>query len=620
MGSIPSRYVVFDTETSETVIREEPRHVSLHFRLGVAKLVSDSSDNGSVSTYLQFTDSESFFDFLDRIPKGKEKIWIFAHNLGFDLRIIDLFSHISSGRYTLLNPFPSKKSTTQDTPFIVLDDPPTIIRLYRNDGQEFMWLDTWQWLSSSLAKIGKILGNAKGVMPELDAPIEDWFVYCRKDVDVLDDALQRIFAWLRANNYKSFHPTRAGQAKLIYSQIYEKRRIKYHGDPEIQAIERPSYYGGFTECFRVGSIEGPIHQVDANSLYPYVMSKYWYPCEVRSSHLSGNDTTTQVSRNPKRWIAEVYIDSKSNTYPVRTREGTIFARGRVRTVLPGPELYRAYESGDVVKTGNAIEYILEPLFTDFVRDIYAMRIAAKREGNEIFDYFYKLILNSLYGKFGQQTAEWDYYGDSDAKTMFSQGYTQSPDFDEPIEVRVIAGTSYRRQVPTDHPKSFVAIASYVTAYAREYMRNIRESFPPDSVYYQATDSLYINDDAYSELGIRRLINSETLGAFKNEATYNNLIIRNIHNLDKDDKKIRGSIRGKAIELSEDTFQQDAWESLLPGIKAGHHDQVHIQTVIKRLTHRYDRQQVLPDGRCVPYKIDNWGIPPEKQRGLWLFRR
>ena len=262
MGSIPTRYIVFDTETREHVISREPREVSLKFRLGVAKLVHRHKDGSTDCEYRDLHSPEDLFAWIDSLPVTKEKIHIFAHNLGFDLRIVGLFDHVASKRYTLLNPFPSYRSLSDESPFLVLDDPPTIIRLYRPDGQECLWLDSWQWLSSSLKKIGEILGNAKGVMPSLDASNEEWFPYCRQDVDVLDDAMSRIFAFLDSIRCQSFHPTRAGQARLIYTQKYEKKRIVYHENPGIQSIERPSYYGGFTECFRVGPIETHVHQLD----------------------------------------------------------------------------------------------------------------------------------------------------------------------------------------------------------------------------------------------------------------------------------------------------------------------------------------------------------------------
>lgn len=620
MASIPSRYVVFDTETKETVISAQPRHVALKFWLGVAKVVTDPLSDDSAATYHDLTRPDRLFEILDGLPKTKEKIWIFAHNIGFDLRIVGLFDEISKGRYTLLNPFPSKRSSKPDEPFVVLDDPPTIIRLYRPDGQEIMWLDTWQWLSSSLAKIGQILGNAKGTMPPVDAPLKAWKDYCRQDVDVLDDAMRRIFRWIVDNGYKSFHPTRAGQAKLIFSQKYEHKLIKYHNDPELQAIERPSYYGGFTECFRVGLIQGPVHQLDINSLYPYVMSRYWFPHEVSSASLDGSDTTDAVRQFPRSSIAEVWLNTRDIPYPVRAREGTIFASGKVRTILAGPELATAYASGHVVKTGNFVRYRMAPLFTEFVQDMYESRLKAKAEGNEIFDYFYKLIMNSLYGKFGQMTAEWEFVAESDPKTVYAQGWTIDGDSGESYETRVLAGVSYRRQEQTDHSKSFVSIASFVTAYAREYMRSLRLMLPLNSYYYQATDSLYVSESAYEILQGLKMIDSATLGKFKHESTYDSMNIFNIHNLNKGSIQVRGSIRGKAEKITDTRYRQESWESLLPGIKAGHTREVHIREILKNLEHKYDRQRIDPTGWCSPHQIDNWEIPPSVQAKSWLFRR
>lgn len=104
MAKIPSRYIVFDTETSEHLITKDPKHVSLHFRLAVAKLVEGAHTPDYKVTYYNLRTPECLFELLDSLPKQKEKIWIFAHNIGFDLRIVGLFDHLASGRYSLLNP------------------------------------------------------------------------------------------------------------------------------------------------------------------------------------------------------------------------------------------------------------------------------------------------------------------------------------------------------------------------------------------------------------------------------------------------------------------------------------------------------------------------------------
>ena len=619
MGSIPSRYLVFDTETKETLLSSSPKKVRLDFRLGVAKLVHRESSHSITSTYLDYTNPLDLFTLIDGLPFQKDTLFVFAHNLGFDLRINGLIPQIGLGRYSLLNPNPSPRRSTEETPFFVLDDPPTIISCYRPDGQRIMWLDTWQWLSSSLKKIGDIMGFPKGTMPPLSAPLAEWFPYCRQDVDVLDAALLKIFAFLESIGVKSFHPTRAGQARLIYSQRYEKKRITYHQDPLIQAVERPSYYGGFTECFFVGSVPHKVHQLDVNSLYPYVMSKYWYPCAVRSVQLSEGHSTSIVAKNPKRMIAEVFLDSKLNAYPVRSREGTIFARGKLRTILSGPELEAAFQAGDVHHTTRYVDYEVQPLFGEFVKDFYALRLKAKSEGNEVFDYMYKLMLNSLYGKFGQQTSEWKYIFASDPPDKFAQYIGPHPETGLATDYRVMAGCTYRRTEEFDHPRSFVAIASFVTAYAREHMRSLRSHLDPRGVYYQATDSLYVDTANYNILKSKNLIDPDTLGSLKDEGSYPSLSIVNIHNMDKGDRKIRGSIRSKAVDLGDETYRVERWEKLSAGVRAGNLDCVHIEDQIKRLTHRYDRQIVTASGFTVPHRVNNWHVPPSTQRNQPLYR-
>lgn len=58
--------------------------------------------------------------------------------------------------------------------------------------------------------------------------------------------------------------------------------------------------------------------------------------------------------------------------------------------------------GTVIKIYEFMRFSAEPIFKDFILNIYAKRLIAKKEGRSDLVYFYKLLMNSLYGKFGQR--------------------------------------------------------------------------------------------------------------------------------------------------------------------------------------------------------------------------
>src|SRR5690606_32672553 len=67
----------------------------------------------------------------------------------------------------------------------------------------------------------------------------------------------------------------------------------------------------------------------------------------------------------------------------------------------------------IVKEGYVYDD-MEPLFQEFIRDWYSTRLTAQKEGNDGLAYVCKILMNSLYGKFGQkEEGEVVYFWDED---------------------------------------------------------------------------------------------------------------------------------------------------------------------------------------------------------------
>ena len=88
--------------------------------------------------------------------------------------------------------------------------------------------------------------------------------------------------------------------------------------------------------------------------------------------------------------------------PTRDKEGNLYyVRSIVRQWIWGVELnaYRLYL--DTLTIYSKINYTKGPVFNEYITNLYERRLNYKREGGrDDLVLFYKLLLNSLYGKFG----------------------------------------------------------------------------------------------------------------------------------------------------------------------------------------------------------------------------
>jgi hypothetical protein len=185
------------------------------------------------------------------------------------------------------------------------------------------------------------------------------------------------------------------KAFQVYDRLTEERDTYF----------RKFYYGGRVECFERGIIPGDWKIYDINSSYPNVMATYNHP----------------VGQNFEYGIREInentdfaVIDATSEgSLPIRHPETgmLVFPHGRFTFHATGHEIRAALELGlleihDIISSATCSR---RTNFKAFVDKYYQMRMDAKKEGNEDFVLFWKLTLNSSYGKFSQNPREFRDY-------------------------------------------------------------------------------------------------------------------------------------------------------------------------------------------------------------------
>jgi hypothetical protein len=580
-------------------------------RLGVAKIYDPVANPRGDPVYRGFKTADQFWEIISEMPYSKEKIYIFAHNIGFDLRIVEWFRRLAGDGLSLFPPAGSPGEGRYKRPLCIIDGHPVILRCFRRDGQQILCLDSINWWFTSLREIGDWIGDPKGEMPDPTAEDDAWFGYCQQDVDVLDKALRRLWGWLQCMRIPSFEATPAAQAMILYRQRYERKRIVRPEDTAVLALDRHGYYGGLVECYRIGRIERTLHQVDVTGLYPAVMRGNPYPCEVIDQRPKGRVPVDRSDIDPRYATAEVWLQSKRRCYPVRASNGTYWVTGKVRTILCGPELERAWSAGDVRHVGRATIYRLDDLFSGFVGTYWSLRERAKSRGDAMIDRTCKLLLNALHGKFGQRDGGWVYVGDNPRPGAFGAGKVVGPKISQDVDYRIIAGKEFYRVRDEEHERGFVPIAAWTASYGRVQMAEWRDLAGPDDVVYQAVDSLIVTGDGLGRLQLSGCVGTGQLGHFHYERDYEWLHVHGVNQLDWPGGMKSAGLRKGSVEIAGGIYETEEWEPLGSGVCGGNVSSVGTRKQYKKRSTYYGRRAIGADGKTVPFTIDNWSVPPDQ---------
>lgn len=186
--------------------------------------------------------------------------------------------------------------------------------------------------------------------------------------------------------------TMAGAAAKKLKELHEYEKMNENTD----AFYRGFYFGGRVECFERGIIKAPVKIYDVNSMYPDAMRRFLHP--VSESGYS----TSKIARK----TCFVDIEGESfGAFPVRNLEtgGIDFPHGRGTFHTTIHEYEAALETGlfKPRKVLAAWNFDKRICFEEFIETYYQLRLEADAAGDVAHKLFWKLVMNSAYGKFAQ---------------------------------------------------------------------------------------------------------------------------------------------------------------------------------------------------------------------------
>lgn len=336
---------------------------------------------------------------------------------------------------------------------------------------------------------------------------------------------------------KNFRDQFGGRLTLASSAFAQLKKTNYPVEPTYEQFDttfRAFYFGGRVQCFDVGVFSGPLKYVDINSAYPFaMMSRHWQGPQY-VEHLKLPDPDKNGS-----WFAEITAKSYGSL-PFRHEGKLYFPDDGItrRFFASGWEINAGIET-ETLKI-EKVHIVYKPMFThtftEYVEKFFAMKLEAERAGDKTTRQFAKLMLNSCYGKFGQDGRDFKKFRLCD----FGEQPTDFPDWSIHAETDFLK-TIFERPDPIDRFYN-VATAASITAFVRAYLwKNIHSS---KGVLYCDTDSI-ICREFNGEI-------SDKLGAWNLEANLKEAYIaqRKMYALLTDDDQHKTASKGVRLSFEQ----------------------------------------------------------------------
>lgn len=374
----------------------------------------------------------------------------------------------------------------------------------------------------------------------------DEVAYIKNDVEIMARALDILFKMdltkmTIASNAIGFYKKLNKNFKLYFPEL------EYNIDENI----RRSYKGGFTYL-------NPIYKevetgkgivLDVNSLYPSVMKNEKLPIG-EPLYFNGK------YKNDKLYNLYVQVVScsfklKPNMIPTIQIKGNLSfipneylesSKGDIVTLtLTNVDLelfFKHYDVYDLTFHGGYKFKSIKGLFNNYINYWSEEKIKAKKDGNGARYLTSKLMLNSLYGKFGANP----------------NVRTKRPYLDDD---KVLRFTFNEKEIGNT---IYIPVASFITSYARrktiETSQAIRDytldKYNKDYYIYSDTDSIHMLELSEEELKKFIDIDDYKLGAWKLESRFiKGKFIRQKCYIEMDDEgNISSTIAGLPKKLSK----------------------------------------------------------------------
>lgn len=580
----PRRVVCIDAEAK---VRERKTGETHTMRLACASFDVVPAGGGEPERTERTTawSPAELWEWIDARTRSKTRTVVWAHNLGYDLRVTDGIAQLARLGW--------------ERAFLAIDGVRTCAR-YRKGSRTLALVDSASYLPTQLADIAGRVGHAKLPIPSMDDSADAWEAYCRQDAEILRAAVLYLLGWLESNDCGMFRLTGPAQAMGCFRHRFlQAGMMLCHRDEDALAAERAAAWAGRCEAFRHGEVAGPLYEWDFTLAYLTLARRLWLPVQLHSESRQRSVRRLLASQGRFRVLAEVEVECSEPVLPAAGEHGIVWPVGRFVTTAWDLELEAALARGAKLRARRAWLYRKRPALSSWAEWLLALLAPDGLPSACLERVMLKAWARSLIGRFGMRVPVWEEIGELDKPSL---RYVPAIDADTGEEGAILELDRlwFERSGFQDANDAMPAVLSYVMAAARVRLLEAIERAGAEHVVYCDTDSVIVDAEGHRRMSRGRM--PASLEGLRLKGEHARALILGPRQVVLGDELRVAGLPRKAVRRSETEFEAELWESLSSTLGRGKTAEVRVQRRTIRLRGTDHRRVHLEDGRTEPIRL------------------
>lgn len=355
----------------------------------------------------------------------------------------------------------------------------------------------------------------------LNLPRPQLIKYCKKDTIYLFLALRHVEDFFLNKFGESLKLTIPSLAFKVYENHFLPDKNFLHISRRHEFFNDNYYFGGHTEKFETERmVFRNVRYYDVNSLYPFIMhglqvinskkvrtKKCFKNLKklLKTGKLFYGEFTINIDSENLRFFPVLDEKNHYNAYPFGIQKVKLSEVG-IKFILKWGSWKNILEINELLIGDDYINDKPISPFKGYVDFFYGLR-----KSENMYDVICKLLLNSLYGKFGEKL---------ERLAKYINNETDKPT--EPVQVNFLHDEcvieTFKEEMPFyNHYRNRLDIAGKITESARLYMGDlINEIRKHGNVIYTDTDSIITDVDMSKVESLKGFLDEKELGKLGDE--------------------------------------------------------------------------------------------------------
>jgi len=425
--------------------------------------------------------ADELADQVEIWAHGQRTLWIYAHNLSFDLAVTRL-------------PVVLHDRGWQVTGHAVASDSPWL-RMKRGSCV-LTFADSWGWLRAPLEHIGADVGYSKPDLPSWGDTDAAWIARCEADTEILALAMLTLMDWWDGLKLGSWTLTGSAGGWNSWRHMTTCPLPLIVSDPAQTAADREAIYGGRRQAFRHGDVPGgPFALLDFRSAYPSVAASMPLPAARQGNFDSLPADSPLICGESFGIIAEVTVETDVPRYPVRVKGRVAYPAGRFVTTLAGPEIAEARQLGHLVSIGPGYLHKLSPHMREWAQ--WVLETTADDTGTvpRVCQRAVKHWGRAVIGKTAARG-----WRTIPLQTLGGSGWDYRPawnaELQQPSHLTDVCGQVAETVPAGDGDNAYPAILAWVESWVRVFLGRAIDDIGPENVITCDTDGLICSYDRW----------------------------------------------------------------------------------------------------------------------------